>query len=493
MREMRGINAFLFALTLGFAAPAAPQGATLPPPVAAALAQAGVPESAIGVYAHEVGATEPFLAVGAERSLNPASVMKLVTTYAALELLGPAYVWPTEVYAAGALQQEVLAGDLILKGYGDPKMTIESFWLLLKNLRSRGVREIRGDLVLDRRYFGGVEAFDPARFDEQPTRPYNTGPDALLVNYKAIRLQFIPETENRTVRITVEPALPQIAIVNNLKFDQGACGDWVARLKLESQGNSQQARLTFNGSYAASCGERARHFSVLGHQQYIHSLFHELWREMGGTFAGGVRDGTAAGARLLAAVPSQTLSEIVRDVNKYSNNVMARHVFLTLGAVGGGAPATGEKASRAIRQWLTQKDIAAPELVLENGSGLSRIERVSAATMGQLLVNAFRSPVMPELIASMPVVAVDGTMRKRLSGAEVAGQAHIKTGGLSGVRSIAGYVLDAQGRRVAVVLIVNHANAGAAQAAQDALLKWVYDRDAGSCCGEPASRQKRRK
>jgi D-alanyl-D-alanine carboxypeptidase/D-alanyl-D-alanine-endopeptidase (penicillin-binding protein 4) len=483
----------LLASALGFANPAAPQGSALPPPVAAALAQAGVPESAIGAYAHEVGATEPFLAVGAERSLNPASVMKLVTTYAALELLGPAYVWPTEVYATGALQQEVLAGDLILKGHGDPKMTIENFWLLLKNLRSRGVREIRGDLVLDRRYFGGDEAFDPARFDEQPTRPYNTGPDALLVNYKAIRLQFIPEVETRSVRITVEPALPQITIVNNLKLDQGVCGDWVTRLRFDAQGNNQQARFAFNGSYAASCGERARYFSVLGHQQYIHSLFQELWREMGGTFAGGVREGTAAGARLLAAVPSQTLSEIVRDVNKFSNNVMARHVFLTLGAVGGGAPATADKASRTIRQWLAQKGVAAPELVLENGSGLSRIERISAATMGQLLVIAFRSPVMPELIASMPVVAVDGTMRKRLAGAEVAGQAHIKTGGLSGVRSIAGYVLDAQGRRVAVVLIVNHAHAGAAQAAQDALLKWVYDREAGACCGSAPEPRRRRK
>jgi D-alanyl-D-alanine carboxypeptidase/D-alanyl-D-alanine-endopeptidase (penicillin-binding protein 4) len=488
-----GKAGLLLAAALGCANPAAPQGSALPPPVAAALAQAGVPESAIGAYAHEVGATEPFLAVGAERSLNPASVMKLVTTYAALELLGPAYVWPTEVYAMGALTQEVLAGDLILKGYGDPKMTIENFWLLLKNLRGRGVREIRGDLVLDRRYFSGGEAFDPARFDEQPTRPYNTGPDALLVNYKAIRLQFIPEAETRSVRITVEPALPQIAIVNNLRLDFGGCGDWVARLKLEAQGNSQQARLAFNGSYAASCGERARYFSVLGHQQYIHGLFQELWREMGGTFAGGVREGTAAGARLIAAVPSQTLSEIVRDVNKFSNNVMARHVFLTLGAVSGGAPATAEKASRTIRQWLAQKGIAAPELVLENGSGLSRIERISAATMGQLLVTAFRSPVMPELIASMPVVAVDGTMRKRLSGAEVAGQAHIKTGGLSGVRSIAGYVLDAQGRRVAVVLIVNHAHAGAAQAAQDALLKWLYDREAGACCGGAPEPRRRRK
>src|SRR6185436_926148 len=189
------------------------------------------------------------------------------------------------------------------------------------------------------------------------------------------------------------------------------------------------------------------------------------------------RDGPVpAGARLLTTARSPSLSEVVRDINKYSNNVMARQVFLTLGALGSGAPGTMEKARGVIRQWLAQKGMPIPELTMENGSGLSRIERISARSMGELLLDAFRSPVMPELMASLPVVAADGTMRKRLSTAEVAGQAHIKTGTLSGVRSIAGYVLDARGRRVVVVFMVNHANAGNAQPAQDALLRWVYRR-----------------
>jgi D-alanyl-D-alanine carboxypeptidase/D-alanyl-D-alanine-endopeptidase (penicillin-binding protein 4) len=129
-----------------------------------------------------------------------------------------------------------------------------------------------------------------------------------------------------------------------------------------------------------------------------------------------------------------------------------------------------------IRQWLAGKGLSFPELVLENGSGLSRNERISAANLAQLLLAAFKSAVMPELMASLPLVAVDGTMRKRLAGAELAGQAHIKTGSLSGVRAIGGYVLDHQGRRIVVVMIVNHANAGNAQPVQDALLRWVYNR-----------------
>ena len=453
--------------------------ATRPPgPVTQALAQSGIPEASVAVYVHEIGAERPLVAAGAERALNPASTMKLVTTYAGLDLLGPAYVWNTEAYGSAPLVQDVLHGDLILKGYGDPKLTIENFWLLLRNLRARGVREIRGDLVFDRGYFSGEDA-DSARFDDQPTRPYNTAPDALLVNFKAVTVQFVPDAETRAVRVLTEPVLPQVQVANNLTLTDGACGDWISRLKIEAQGNADAARLAFNGVYSRDCGERARSFSVLGHRQYVAALFSQLWKELGGVFAGGVHDGAVTpSARLLASAKSQTLSEIVRDINKFSNNVMARQLFLTLGAAGAGAPATAEKSNRVIKQWLAGKGLSFPELVLENGSGLSRIERISAKNLGQLLVHAFRSPVMPELMASLPLTAVDGTMRKRLSGAEIAGQAHIKTGSLAGVRSIAGYVLDSRGRRVVVVFIVNHTNAGNAQPAQDALLKWVYNREA---------------
>ncbi len=473
---------FLLFVVVWFAAglplPASAQSTTLPEPVARALAQAGIPENAAAFYVREVGAERPLVAAGADRALNPASTIKLLTAFAALETLGPAYRWVTGAYAAGPLNNKgVLEGDLVIKGQGDPKLTLENFWLLLRNLRGRGVREIRGDLVLDRGYFE-AEAFDPARFDEQPMRPYNTGPDALLVNFKAVRLLFVPDVEARAVRIIPEPALPQVRIVNNLALDAaGACGDWVGKLRLEAQGGVAAARLAFNGSFAASCGERTRNFSVLGQAQYTLALFRELWRELGGVFRGTVREGVAAPeARLIASIESPPLAEIVRDMNKFSNNVMARQLFLTLGAAGAGAPATAGKADSIIRQWLAQKGLSFPELVLENGSGLSRIERISARSLGELLLAAFASPVMPELMASLPLAAVDGTLKKHLSGAEVAGRAHLKTGSLSGVSAIAGYVLDNQGRRVVVVFMVNHVNAGNAQPVQEALLKWVYNR-----------------
>jgi D-alanyl-D-alanine carboxypeptidase/D-alanyl-D-alanine-endopeptidase (penicillin-binding protein 4) len=430
----------------------------------------------VGLYVHEIGASKPLIAHAAEKPLNPASTMKLVTTYAALELLGPAFTWSTEVYAAGPIRNEMLEGDLVIKGTGDPKLTLENFWLLLRNLRARGLREIRGDVVLDRTHFATGD-FDPARFDGDPLRPYNTGPDALLVNFKSITVQFVPEPESQTVRLIGEPILAPLQVVNAVSLSEGACGDWVSKLKFEAQGSGETTRLTVSGTYARDCGERTRSFSVLDHRAYVGALFAQLWKELGGTFTGKVRDGPVpTGARLLASTVSPQLSEVVRDINKFSNNVMARQLFLTLAAVSDGAPGTMDKARSAIRRWLEQKKMPIPELAMENGSGLSRIERISARSMGEILLAAFRSAVMPEFMASLPVFAVDGTMRKRLGQPQVAGQAHIKGGTLSGVRAIAGYVLDAQGRRVVMVFIVNHANAPNAMAAQDALLRWIHQR-----------------
>ncbi len=411
--------------------------------------------------------------------------MKLVTTYAALELLGPAYRWKTEAYASAPTREGVLEGDLLLKGYGDPKLDLEAFWILLRALRGKGLREIRGDLLLDRSHFERAQG-DPGRFDGDALRPYNVLPDALLVNYKSLRFVFLPDPERDAVRLYVEPRPPALEVVNLLKLAEGACPEGAAfREMLKATFEPARQRAIFSGQYRSSCGEKDLNVALLEPNDQVGGMLRQLWAETGGVWdnsgdnsrTGRVRDGLVpAGARLLHAHESPPLAEIVRDTNKFSNNVMARHLYLTLGAESAGAPASGQKAFAAIKAWLAAKGIAAPELVMENGSGLSRIERISAANLAALLQAAWRSAVMPEFIASLPVVAVDGTMRRRLKGEGVAGQAHIKTGLLSDARAMAGYVLDRSGRRHVVVMIVNHASAHEAQPAMDALLRWVYER-----------------
>ena len=271
--------------------------ARLPEPVAKALAQAGIPESAAAFYVHEIGAARPLLAAGAERAVNPASTIKLLTTYAALELLGPAYTWPTEAYTTGTLKDGVLAGDLVLKGQGDPSLTLENFWLLLRNLRGRGLRDIRGDLVLDRGYFAAAE-HDPARFDDQPTRPYNTGPDALLVNFKAVRLQFIPEPETRAVRIVARAGAAAGADRQQpraRRWPRAATGSAASSTKRRATRRRRGSRSTAATRRAAARTSAITACSATA--STLAALFRELWRELGGTFTGSVRDGAARRTR----------------------------------------------------------------------------------------------------------------------------------------------------------------------------------------------------
>ncbi len=447
----------------------------LPPAVHAALKAAGIPVAATAAWVGEVDAASPRLAVNARAALNPASTMKLVTTYAALDLLGPAYVWKTEVHASGRLVDGVLHGDLHLKGGGDPKLTHDQFGRLLRMVRARGIREIRGDLVLDRTAFA-VGGADPGRFDAQPTRPYNVTPDALLLNFKAVTLQLVPDAQQQRLLLAAEPAPTNLDLINKIVLgNANGCGDWKEKLRLDHFSHGPTTRLVLTGSFPAACGEQRWNVALMDHPGFVLGVFRQLWAELGGTLDGGVRDAPLpAEAHPVAVLPSPTLAEVVRDINKFSNNVMARQLFLTLGLEAGKRPADTEDGDAAVRAWLDARGIVLPGLVLENGSGLSRRERISAEGLGRLLQTAWKSAVMPELVASLPVSATDGTMKRRLKQNGVAGQAHIKTGSLEGVRSIAGWVLDKSGRRWIVVFFVNHANAAAAQPAQDALLEWVH-------------------
>ena len=441
--------------------------------MANALREAGIPQDSVAVVIQETGAPSPLLSLHGETAMNPASVMKLVTSFVALEWLGPAYTWKTEAYVEGELKDGTLNGNLILKGYGDPKITLENFWLLLRDLRQKGLREIKGDLILDRTYFA-ANGQDPARFDEQPLRAYNVGPDALLVNFKAVRFIFSPDAENRRVAVRAEPPLAGLTLRNTLKLTNTDCGDWKGHARAVFSSNGDKAEATFGGAYAQACAEQNWYVSLMNHPGYAGGAFRQLWQETGGTLSGQVRDGAAnPSAKLFATMTSPQLAEIVRDINKFSNNVMARQLFLTIDAQANGPPATPERAATTTRDWLKRRGLNFPELVMENGAGLSRIERISAQHLNMLLQSAFASAVMPEFMSSFSLSAVDGTMKRRLQGTGAAGQAHIKTGTLDGVRAAAGYVLDAHGRRWTVVGMVNHPNAVNAQPALDALLQWV--------------------
>jgi D-alanyl-D-alanine carboxypeptidase/D-alanyl-D-alanine-endopeptidase (penicillin-binding protein 4) len=440
--------------------------AELPAVVSRALKEAGIPLHSVSIRVQSVDSAQALIRHNAQQAMNPASTMKLLTTYAALELLGPAYTWKTSALIEAHPLNGILEGNLYLRGSGDPRLALEQFWLLLHQLRARGVREIQGDLVLDRSAFS-LPPHNPADFDNEPLRPYNVGPDALLINLRSLRLTLRPEPLEKTVTLIAETPSDDLRLINHLKLGDESCGDWREKFRVNADGNN----IELLGNFPASCGEKALHLAPWPADAQVEQLFRPLWQELGGNLRGRVRAGlTPAGARPLAVQESPALGEVVREINKYSNNVMARQLFLTLDSE---RPATPEGARRRIEAWLADKDLKLPELVLDNGSGLSRNERISADGLAQLLLAAWRSPMMPELMSSLPLAGIDGTLKMRLGNSAASGRAHLKTGYLEGVRALAGYVLDSSDKRWVVVFMINDPKSRLGKPAMDALLQWV--------------------
>jgi len=455
-----------------------PPSQQLPEPVAQVLKRYHMSPRGLSIVVRPVENREPVFAFNADVPRSPASTMKLLTTLVALEDLGPAYSWKTEAYTTAPVSGGRLEGDLFIKGYGDPDLVIESFWRFLHGLRELGIDQIAGNLVLDQSYFAPVTG-TPADFDDQPLRAYNVLPSALLVNFQAVRVRFFPEPDANHVRIVADPLPDNLDIVNRLHLAPGPCRGWARDVAMRVVSVRGRHRVIFSGRYRAACGDNDLYRALSGPLDYTGGIFRQLWTGMGGRFSGIVRDGRVPQtARLLYTGHSPPLAEVIRSINKYSNNVMTRQLLLTLGADLQGPPGTIENGAKVVRSWLARNGLVFPELILDNGSGLSRDARISARHLSDLLVAAYNSPYMPEFFSSLPILAVDGTMKRRLDGSVLAGRAHLKTGSLNGVRSAAGIMLDAKGRRMVIVCLHNdpRADTPAGEAVQNALLEWVYER-----------------
>ncbi|AYC33479.1 D-alanyl-D-alanine carboxypeptidase/D-alanyl-D-alanine-endopeptidase [Pseudomonas cavernae] len=461
-------------LLLPIALPASATNSSLPPQVQQLLKKSKISNNSLSLVTLPLTGPGTATAVNADVSVNPASTMKLITTFAALELLGPTYQWKTEFYTDGQLKNGVLNGNLYLKGGGDPKLNMEKLWLMMRDLRANGVQQVSGDLVLDRSHF--IQPQLPTFNDDggDKNKPFLVGPDSLLVNLKAVRM--ITRTEGGKVSVAMDPPLTNVRIDNKVKALPAAkCPGW-PDVRFNPVTQYDGTTLVVTGKLAEGCSAQS-YLSLLDHPGYAAGAVRAIWQELGGSIAGKDRiDQVPKSARLLARAYSPDLVEIIRDINKYSNNTMARQLFLSLGAqFRTSADGDDAKAAqRVIRQWLAKKGITAPHLVMENGSGLSRAERVSARELATMLQAAWNSPYAAEYISSLPLVAMDGTMRKRLKRTALAGEAHIKTGTLNTVRAIAGFSRDSNGNTWAVVAILNDQKPWGASSILDQVLVDLY-------------------
>ena len=479
----RARASFLAALALLAVGTAAAAG--LPAPVQDALQRHRLPEGSLSVWVQDVAAEAPLLSHRPDVSRHPASTIKLLTTFAALQELGPAYEWETGAYVTGPVRGGRLEGDLVLVGGGDPYLVVERLWRLLAAVRARGLREIGGRIVIDNTRFSVAGEPPPGAFDGKPHRAYNALPDALLVNFNALDL-VLEARGGGDVRIRTDPPVTGLRLRTRLDFVRGGCSRGRLRMDVSkplSVGSHLSAPLplvTLSGRFPRNCPRWTFRRSLLPPARFAHGVIRALWTQMGGEVEGGLALGRLpAGAVRWSRHHSPPLSYVVKGVNKFSNNVMARNLLLTLGAERFGPPGTVDKGRRAVAARLREEGIDLPHLRIANGSGLSRETRISSRGLAKVLLAAERSPFRPEFAQSLPIASLDGTMRRRLRRDPEAERARIKTGLLDGVRAMAGYVRTRDGSVLAVAAVQNHPGVhlgGRGTAVQDALLRWLLDR-----------------
>jgi serine-type D-Ala-D-Ala carboxypeptidase/endopeptidase (penicillin-binding protein 4) len=396
---------------------------------------------------------------------SPASTIKTVTTYAALDMLGPAYVWQTRA--------STLGGDLFLQGGGDPYLTLERWWSFVQSIRAQGLKTIRGDIVIDNTAFA-LPPEDPGAFDGRPNRSYNVLPDALMVNFQSIDFRLAADADSHEVDVVANPSPVNLEIENHIRYAPGRCGGTAGRVDFKIA-SPQWDHVVFSGTLSPHCAERTFARVLLKPGTYAFGTFVELWRQSGGEFSGKMRmEATPADAKLLFSYESLSLAEIVRLTNKHSSNLMARHLLLTIGKERYGDPATLEKGTAAIADWARDRGFDLNNVDIDNGSGLSRSTHISALQMGKILSAAFHSRFAPEFIASLPLAGMDGTLRSRMKSAP-AGSVRLKTGHLDGVSGVAGYVTTQTGKPYVLVCLVNSSRAdfGAAEPVHAALVAWI--------------------
>lgn len=472
--DMRRIAGFLssiivFLPSFGFGAN------TLPPTIQKSLNLRKTPESSLSVYVENLDTGEQVLAWNADVPRNPASVIKLLTTLVALDVLGPAYTWKTEIYSLGEIRGNVLDGDLLIKGYGDPWLVTERVWQMLRQIRQQGITIITGDLLIDDSHFD-VPYHDPAEFDREPLRAYNVAPNALLMNFKVVEYHFEPDPASGSVSIRTDPPLSNLRIDNRLRLVQGRCRGYQRGITISS--NHAMDRMIMRGNFPSGCNSYAMRRTALSHNQFVFGMFKTIWLESGGNFSGSYWNVIKPDqAEPLLVFESWPLADIITKINKHSNNVMARQLLFTLGAEKLSVPGTEEGGKQVIEGWLRERKLHVEGLNLDNGSGLSRESRLSAEVIGRILRYAWRSPYMPEFLSSLSLSGLDGTLARRFRDDPLTGKAHIKTGRLDDVAAIAGYLQSRSGNRYAVVALQNHTDVhrGPGEEVQAALLRWLYE------------------
>jgi serine-type D-Ala-D-Ala carboxypeptidase/endopeptidase (penicillin-binding protein 4) len=452
-----------------------------------AFKRAGVSTDGVGLYALALDQTVPKYAHNAETALILASTTKVMTSVAALDMLGPAFKWRTNAFLNGKLESGVLAGDLLIVGGGDPLLDSTKLTAWFAQLQKRGVKEIAGNIVLDRQRFAlnDKDHLNTPKPDWRNT--HHALPDALAIDEGTLRVKVANVADTKV--ISFDPALDGMDVVDQTKVVP-RCAAVKAPIAVEFDESTSNKKIVVTGEWAKDCSPVVVEANPFDMQTFSAAAVLAAWKSAGGTLTGqvieapppivikpkrGAKAPRATKARKpFATLESKQLLDAIKQVNKWSNNLISRHVLLTLSPGFPLVPATLPAAQKSIANWLQTKGFSEADLNVENGSGLSRNERGKPRALAELLRDVSFSKIDKVFRSSLSVAGLDGTMGGRLRRADMAGKALLKTGTLTEVRALAGYVTSKSGQVYAIVAIVNHPNATRAVPAIDAFVEWVY-------------------
>ena len=493
------------------AVPRDPAGdpSVLPASLHGLIASAGLPLSAIGLQVQAVGApAAPLLSLNAGSHFQLASTTKAVTALAALSLLGSGYRWQTRAFLTGPLHQGRLLGDLVIVGGGNALLRTNDLLDWFAQMRSQGLNEVWGDIVLDRDAFHLSDADHAGTPPPAVDRPHHAWPDALTLDEGRLRVTVQAGARGRAL-VQLNPPLAGVQVDNGLT---AAAGCALSARWLPPAAGTESPRLALQGQWTARCGELETALAPLAHPEFTRRAVASLWRQAGGRLRGRVRahvEGRlddAAGAGLAAimqgradapssasaatagvqdggerAAPwavhqSAALPQLIRDINKTSDNLAARCLMLSLAPGFPQRSATLANARGRLQGWLQQGGLAPGDIVVDNGSGLSRGERGKPQSMVRLLRQSWGSRQGQDFVDSLPVAGIDGTLSHRMTRGPATGRAFLKTGSLLDTRALAGYVQGRSGVTYAVAMLVNHPQAQRATPMLDALVEWIAGR-----------------
>jgi D-alanyl-D-alanine carboxypeptidase/D-alanyl-D-alanine-endopeptidase (penicillin-binding protein 4) len=373
-----------------------------------------------------------------ELLINPASVTKIFTTAAALALLHPNYRFKTEIYTTRKPEKGVIKGPLYLKGFGDPFLVNERLTYLATELKSLGITRIDGPIILDDSHFDPVEKGPGWSQDDSP-RPYSAPMGALSLNFNSVAVLAFPgEKVGDEARLEVAPDSDHFELENKVKTSSSRTR---IRLSVDRKGN--HTKIIARGRVSIH-HPGSRHFCrVTSPAFYTGRSFRQALRQAGIKTRQAIHRGEVPRwADKLYVLRSPSLGELVRKVNKRSQNFMAEQLYKIQGAEFLGPPATWYKGQQMMSAFLVEEVGLAPSsFVLHNGSGLNDVNRITVSQAVAVLRYMWeRFDVRPDFVSSLAVAGSDGTVVNRFRHPALTRTMRLKTGSLENVRALAGYV-----------------------------------------------------